>query len=160
MQAILKWLVITAIVLVVFLIVLLGLGYLLKENEQTTSQLKVKLAQETQRQQEKEARRQALFLVQPTSSLTPKLTVFEKSQQKVIADNLSCQTTKECFLMHTNSQALGCIVAVNATGAVILLKTVDEQSSPRSIVNPCQQEYSTATALSLTCQNNTCSFIR
>ena len=53
MRTLVKWLVITLLVLVLFLIVLLALGYLLKENEETTNQLKVKLNQETKLKQER-----------------------------------------------------------------------------------------------------------
>jgi uncharacterized membrane protein len=66
MRTLFKWLVITVIVVVVFLIALLALGYLLKENEKTTQQLKIKSTQDAQIQQVKEARRQSLFQVKPT----------------------------------------------------------------------------------------------
>ena len=39
MRALFRWLIIAVIVLVLFLAVLLGLGYLLKENEDVTHQL-------------------------------------------------------------------------------------------------------------------------
>jgi hypothetical protein len=138
--------------------VLLGLGYLLKENEATTNQLKIKLNQETRLAQEKEARKQALFRVKPINSATQKLTVFEKSQQNIIENNLSCKTEKDCLVLHTNSQALGCIVAVNATGVAILLKTANEQKISNEQTNGCQQAYSQESSLKLACQNNTCTF--
>lgn len=157
MRTLVKWLVITLLVLVLFLIVLLALGYLLKENEETTNQLKVKLNQETKLKQEKAARRQALFLVKPNKGLTQNLTPFEKSQQKIITDNLYCQTNKECFLVQTDSKALGCIVAVNSTGLAILLKTSNAQTPKAS---DCQREYLQETELTLSCQNNTCAFVQ
>lgn len=160
MRTLFKWLVITFFVLVLFLIVLLGLGYLLKENEETTNELKVKLNQETKLQQEKEARRQALFLVKPKRLLTQKLTPFEKSQQKIFTDNLYCQTNKECFLVQTDSKVLGCIVAVNSTGLAILLKTTNAQKVSKVTTNDCQQEYSQETELTLSCQSNTCALVR
>ena len=83
MRTLLKWLAITVIVLVLFLTVLLALGYLLKENEQVTSQLKIKSVQDAQRKQDKEARRKAIFNVKPTHLLTKTLTSFELSQQKI-----------------------------------------------------------------------------
>jgi hypothetical protein len=138
--------------------VLLGLGYLLKENEATTNQLKIKLNQETRLAQEKEARKQALFRVKPINSTTQKLTVFEKSQQNIIENNLSCKTEKDCLVLHTNSQALGCIVAVNATGVAILLKTANEEKISNEQTNGCQQAYSQESLFKLTCQNNTCTF--
>ncbi len=157
MRILFKWLLITAFALVLFLIVLLGLGYLLKENEETTNQLKVKLNQESKLQQEKEARRQALFLVKTKKHITQKLTSFEKSQQKIITNNLYCKTNQECFLVQTDSKVLGCIVAVNSTGLAILLKTSNAQKV--SDASNCQREYSRETELTLSCQNNTCAFV-
>jgi short subunit fatty acids transporter len=43
LSALFKWLVITAIVVVVFTLILLGLGYLLKENEKETRELKYRI---------------------------------------------------------------------------------------------------------------------
>jgi hypothetical protein len=160
MRTLLKWLVITIIVLMLFLIVLLGLGYLLKENEEVTNQLKIKLTQEAQLKQEKEARRKALFRIKPTHLLKQELTVFEQSQQRIITDNSSCETKKECFLVHTNSQALGCIAVVNSTGIAILLKTASELNEPKLPTNECRQTYSQETLLTLSCQSNTCLFTR
>jgi len=156
MRTLFKWLIITVIVLSFFLMVLLGLGYLLKENEEKTNQLKVTLNQEALLKQEKEARKQARFQVKPVDSLTQRLTVFEQSQQKIIANNSSCDTPKDCLVLHTNSQALGCIVAVNSTGIAILLKTASEQKAAKLQTNDCQQVYSQEKILPLVCQNNTC----
>ncbi|MFT6249948.1 MAG: hypothetical protein ACJAZQ_003175 [Cognaticolwellia sp.] len=160
MRTLFKWLVITVVVVVVFLIFLLALGYLLKENEKTTQQLKIKSTQDAQIQQVKEARKQALFQIKPTHALTPKLTLFEQSQQKIITDNSVCQSKKECFLVQTNSQALGCIVVVNATGIAILLKTASELNLHQVTTNDCQQAYSNEPILSSACQNYTCSIAR
>ncbi len=158
MRTLFKWLIITVIVLVFFFMALLGLGYLLKENEEKTNQLKITLNQEALLKQEKEARKQALFRGKPRDSLKKKLTAFEQSQQKIITNNSSCQNQKECFLVHTDSQALGCIVAVNSTGVAILLKTASEQKASKLQTNDCQQVYSQETVFPLFCQNNTCMF--
>jgi hypothetical protein len=160
MRALFRWLIIAVIVLVLFLAVLLGLGYLLKENEDVTHQLIIKSAQNAQLKQNKEARRQALFKIKPTPILTQKLTSFEQSQQKIITENISCESTKECFLVHTNSKTLGCIVAVNATGVVILLKTVSEEAFIKTSANDCQQDYLQESVLISSCKNNTCSYTR
>lgn len=160
MRTLFKWLLITAFALVLFLIVLLGLGYLLKENEETTNELKVKLNQEMKLKQEKEARRQALFLVKPKKLLAQQLTPFESSQQKIITDNLYCRINKECFLVQTDSKVLGCLVAVNSTGLAILLKTSNTQKVLKTKANDCQQEYLQETELTLSCQSNTCALVR
>ena len=148
-----KWLSITVIVLVGFLVMLLFLGYLLKENEAATTQLKAQLEQDAYQQQEKEQRRKDLFYPLPNT-----LNSFEKSQQKIITDNLSCQTDAQCFLMHSHSQALGCVVSVNTTGAAILLKITPQKESLQLSSDYCQQEYIKKQHLSAQCRNNRCSF--
>jgi len=148
-----KWLSITVIVLVAFLVILLFLGYLLKENEATTTKLKAQLEQEAYQQQETQQRRKNLFYPLPSA-----LNSFEKSQQKIIADNLSCQTDAQCFLVHTHSRALGCIVSVNATGAAILLKTSSNNESLILSNDYCRQEYAKKRNLSAQCRNNYCDF--
>jgi hypothetical protein len=145
-------------VLVFFLIVLLGLGYLLKENEQATNQLQIKLNEEAVLKQAKEARKKALFRVKPPSDLPKKLTAFDKSRQKIIVNNTSCETPKDCLLLQTNSQALGCLVAVNTTGVAILLKTANDEGLLQSQNEACQQAYTRQNEIILSCQNNTCTF--
>lgn len=148
-----KWLTITLIVLAAFLIVLLFLGYLLKENEQKTTKLKKQLEHDAYQRQEKENRKS-----NPFSHLPASLNSLEKSQQKIIGDNLSCQTDKQCFLVHTHSQALGCIVAVNTKGAAILLKISSDNESQQSSSEYCRLEYEKQHALSAKCRNSLCSF--
>jgi len=147
----LKWLTITAIVLVGFLVVLLLLGYLLKENEVTVTKLKAQLDQEAYQRQAKENRKNTF-----TSFSQITLSASEKSQQKIIANNLYCQSAKQYFLVHTDSQTLGCIVAVNTNGAVILLKVASENEN-QSSRNRCQQEYEKAHDISAQCRNKRCS---
>ena len=146
-----KWFIITAVVLIGFLVALLFLGYLLKENEVKTTKLKTQLDQEAYQRQAKANRKKNFYSV---SQVT--LSASEKSQQKIIANNLDCQLDKQCFLVHTESQSLGCIVAVNTNGAVILLKIASESKNKPSS-NNCQQEYENAHDLSVQCRNNLCS---
>jgi len=152
-QTAFKWLAITIIALAVFLLVLLFLGYLLKENEIKTTKLKVQLEQEAYQKQEKENRRKSMFSHVPVS-----LSPLEKSQQETITSNLSCQTDKQCFLLHTHSKAIGCVVAVNTTGAAILLKVFSENENQRLSNNDCQQEYTKQRELFAQCINSQCSF--
>ena len=152
-RIVLKWLSISIIAVVCLLTVLLFLGYLLKENEITTTKLKVQLDLEAYQKQEKENRRKNMFSQIPTS-----LSPLEKSQQKTISSNLSCQTDKQCFLLHTHSKAIGCVVAVNTTGAAILLKVFSENENQRLLNNYCQQEYIKQRTLLAQCINNQCSF--
>lgn len=148
-----KWFTITVIAIVVFLIVLLFLGYLLKENEVKTTQLKTQLEQERHQQQAKEQRQNS-----PFSHLPSTLTTLEKSQQQIIADNLSCQTDQQCFLVQTQSQALGCFVVVNTTGAAILLKIASQNENSQAASEYCQLEHTKQPSLVAQCRNNACSF--
>ena len=147
-----KWLSITVIVLVGFLVVLLFLGYLLKENEIKTTKLKAQLDQEAYQRQAKENRKNTL----PSFSQIT-LSASEKSQQSIIANNLDCQSDKQCFLVHTHSLALGCIVAVNANGAAILLK-ISSMNENKPLASNCKQEYENTHEIIAQCQNSLCSF--
>lgn len=144
-----KWFVIIVIVLVGFLTFLLFLGYLLKENEVKTTKLKAELEQEAYQQQEQ---RNNTALHSPAS-----LNAFEKSQQKIIKNNLHCQSKSQCFVVHTNSKAIGCMVAVNTTGAAILLKIAAENTH-HSSDNDCKKEYKYTQKISVQCESNICVF--
>ena len=146
-----KWLTITVIVLTGFLAVLLFLGYLLKENEAVTTKLKAQLEQEAQQASDKKHRRAAIKKAE-------ELTSSEKSQQKIIFDNQSCDTDKQCFLIQTDNQRLGCIVAVNTKGAAILLKVSSPKSINQASKEQCQQSYLQTMHSSAQCVDNTCTF--
>jgi len=147
-----KWLSITVIVLVGFLVILLFLGYLLKENEVKITKLKAQLEQEAFQRQEKDNRKDAFF-----TSSQANLSAAEKSQQKIIANNLDCQSDRQCFVVHTHSQAIGCIVAVNIEGTAILLKVSSENENKSSSGRGCQKEYQKLHEISAQCKNNLCS---
>jgi hypothetical protein len=148
-STVVKWLTIIGIVLIGFLVMLLFLGYLLKENEVKTIQLKAKLANEAMLEQAQETTKNSAVYSQIT------LSAFEKSQQKIIENNLDCQSDKQCFLVQTDSENVGCIVAVNTTGAVILLK-VTSTKKHQSSKNFCLETYQQAPELSAKCSNNLC----
>ncbi|OUR63561.1 hypothetical protein A9Q74_00305 [Colwellia sp. 39_35_sub15_T18] len=148
-----KWLTITVMVLGAFLVVLLFLGYLLKENEAATTKLKAQLEQEVRQQQAKEADKNKRL-----ARLKTPLTTAEQSQQTIIMDNQGCETDKQCFLVHTHSQNVGCIVSVNTKGAAILLKVAGQNKDSQLTSNSCQQEYTQQQSLLAQCQQNRCSF--
>ena len=150
-RAIIKWFCITLVVLLIGAIVLLFLGYLLKENETTTTNLKERLEQEAYQQQEK-ANRQLAQTVNKTSTLS----AFEKSQQQIIFDHLDCQSDKQCFLVHTNSESIGCLAAVNTLGTTILLKIAPTNENKTLSSNRCEQEYAKQDKLFAQCQDNRC----
>ena len=153
-RVVVKWLLIVTTVLVGFLVVLLLLGYLLKVNEVATTQLKAKLEQEAYQQQERNNRRKDLLV-----PVLNTLSAFEKSQQKVIVENHSCQTDKQCFLVHTHSQAIGCMVAVNTLGATILLKVASANKNTLLSSSYCDLEYKKKSELIAQCRNEHCTLL-
>lgn len=152
-HVVVKWFTITAVALCALLLVLLFLGYLLKENEAVTTKLKAQLDHDAYLKQEKE-NAQSL----PFANIPKLLTSLEKSQQNIVAEHRSCQTDNQCFVVHTHNQTIGCIVVVNKLGAVILLKTVSQNKGTEPSANLCGSEYSKKTELLAQCRNNLCMF--
>lgn len=148
-----KWLTITVIVLGAFLMVLLFLGYLLKENEEITTKLKLELEQEASEQQAKNERKN-----NPFERLSVPLTPTEKSQQSVITGNQYCERDNQCFVVHTESKALGCVVAINTTGAAILLKISAQNNRNVISSNRCLDEYARHQEVAAQCRENRCSY--
>jgi len=141
-----KWLGIAVIVLTCILSVLLGLGYLLKENKVNTTILKQQLEQQAYQQQvdhQKKLNRQRL----PTNQV---LTPIEQSLQKTISANLSCKSNQQCVLFDTGSKALGCTLAVNTKGAAILIKVL---SNAKLSSNTCP---ASELSLTTTCKDQLC----
>jgi len=151
-----KWLVITLLAIVVFITLLLGLGYLLKEHEVATTQLKQQLDQERAQQKLREKRKRAKFIPAIESSLhkiAPNVAVktSNSAKQKILIENLTCASTKQCVLVDIEFADLTCTFAINTIGASLLVKTGDDVSS----VGKCPS-YSESSELS--CQLNICTY--
>ncbi len=154
-----KWLVIILVVVVTFITVLLGLGYLLKEHEVATIQLKHQLDQERLQQQQKEKRRKEKFknnietslitIVSNSDSLSNTPLISRK--KKILIDNLTCSSKKQCVLVNIQFADLSCDFAINTIGASLLAKA----SEDASVVGKCP-EYPKSSQLS--CQSNLCTF--
>jgi len=136
----LKWLTSLLVVVLGFAVVLLALGYLLKENEAQTTALKQELdqqrARELKEQAKKERSREDVFVLEPyEAEKTPLEAVVyspkvksDKSQPilasmtRVIREHSSCQSDKQCLLFNLDPKGTGCWLAVNTRGAAILAK--------------------------------------
>ena len=153
----LKWLTITLIAVLVFLILLLGLGYLLKEHKVATTQLKYQLDRERAEQTVKEAK-------QPLNSIieTSLVEVVEKTtknsrkisrsiKQNILIKNLTCASSKQCVLVEIEFKDLNCTFAINTIGASLLAKSVDVSST----VGTCPSYPKNS---QLSCQNNLCTY--
>jgi hypothetical protein len=157
----LKWLTITVIAVVVFVTLLLGLGYLLKEHEVATTHLKHQLDQERARKTERDNRKgnkQTLNSIIETSliEVVENTTKYPRKAQlslkkKVLIKNLTCASKKQCVLVDIEFADFKCAFAINTIGASILAKTGADLSS----VGKCPH-YPKKSQLS--CLNNLCTY--
>lgn len=151
-----RWLTILIIVLTGFLILLLSLGYLLKENEKTASQLKQKLAQERLQRQVKESPARQLKIelrTAPGQEARPPerkpLSSQVQMQQDIIIENLTCHTDQQCVLVASELAGEQCWLAVNTIGAALLKKV-----APSALAN--KDCYQSNTGKVAVCANNLC----
>lgn len=149
-----KWLVITLIALTTFMVILLGLGYLLSENEKSTTLLKNQLAQEAQLAQEKTRQRNNLNdypKAVNTDAAAQKLSDAEiiKTFENTLIKNLTCVTVAQCQVVTIKFKNIDCQLVSNVIGVSQLKKiatqTITMDTCP--IVNPQGQ---------LACQQNIC----
>jgi len=137
-----KWLGIALIVLISLALVLLGLGYVLKENKAEITTLKYKLDQQSHQRKIEQQK----ILNRKTRPLSQSLSSVEQSLQQVISANLICQTNKQCVVFETGSKALGCNVAVNTTGAIILIKVASHFKNNLSVQGCTDRDLPQSTA--------------
>ncbi|WP_448211775.1 hypothetical protein [Colwellia sp. MEBiC06753] len=156
LNTLVKWLIIAIIVITVLSVILLGLGYLLAENERKT---KAYHANSQQKQLTASSEPQAL--VKPTS-LAPEDTkqlsnetmithssVQAKKIKRIILENLVCSDVSQCVATNIGVKALGCVVATNKIGASLLAKQVLPTASAECVTGELQPV--------LVCQQNICS---
>lgn len=157
LKALVKWLLISLLVISALAAILLGLGYLLNENEKNTKALVAQI------EQEKQANKQTLPKPVVSQSPTHLKTEAHNKQletalaqlnkiervKSLIVDNLVCKDVSQCKFVDTGQVDLGCVIAVNSIGKSLLLK---EQFGQRMI--ECEERISD---LSLTCHHNICS---
>lgn len=171
MKRLAKWLLIIIAVLIAFITMLLGLGYLLNENEKSATILKTQLEQEYHAEQLKQARREkqkntkeAPIEIMITDEIKTSITsalnqepnkkldtqVIEKFQQTVI-NNLTCITTQQCQVVQVKFNKISCPIAINSIGASQLKKiptaTIDMPT--------CSTVKEQAV---ISCQQNICTF--
>jgi len=155
----LKWFTITLIAVVIFVSVLLGLGYLLKEHEISTTHLKQQLDQERAAKKVKNQIKQQKLntiietsrteIVENTTEL-PRRTA-RLSKRKILIENLTCTSRKQCVLVDIEFTNLQCTFAINTIGASLFAKTTNDLSS----VGKCPSYPKNS---QLSCQSNLCTF--
>lgn len=155
----LKWLTITLIAVVIFITILLGLGYLLKEHEIKTSHLKQKLDQERAAQKAKDNRKKQKIngiietsLIEVVENSTGHTSKTSSSiKQKILVKNLTCSSKKQCVIVDIEFADLQCSFAINTIGASLLAKAGEDLS----LVGKCPSYPKNS---QLSCLNNLCSF--
>lgn len=146
-----KWLTVMGIVCLGFVIVLLSLGYLLKENEVATTALKQKLDQQKQlNSSDKNTSKAVLILVDKQQEQENKLNYFKS----IIIKNLTCSTSQQCVLVNTKEPDLNCIVAVNTIGASLVKKTLKKEKGKG--INNSNVCASFSQNLNSVCKQNIC----
>ncbi len=159
----LKWLVITLIAVVGFMAILLGLGYLLNENEKATTVLKAQLEQQAlaeKRRQQRVRERTSMADYsqrgeqsnkQVSKIVQPNIEVMAQFEQTVI-DNLTCVSSSQCHAITVSFKNSNCTLAINAIGASLMRK-INTQSSR---INACPAAIENADA---SCQQNVCTLV-
>ena len=162
MKSLAKWLLIIFVVLTAFMVILLGLGYLLKENEKSTTALKAQLEQELHAENLKQERREQKALLQYTSvakvsQQSASHSSSEKANQQVIKqfqqtviNNLTCVTTQQCQVVNVKFNNISCPVAINSIGASQLKKLPTATIDMPACSSVGEQQ------VNLSCQQNIC----
>ncbi|WDE12447.1 hypothetical protein [Thalassomonas haliotis] len=154
----LKWLTSLLVVIFGFMVILLALGYLLKENEAQTTALKQELDQQRALKQKalkqkasKASGDRAVFVLEPyeagdnkaetgtgraAEDKANKNAPLLASMARVAREHSSCQSDKQCLLFNLDPEGPGCWLAVNSQGAAILAKISDLQPVKAGINMP------------------------
>jgi hypothetical protein len=156
---------ITVLVLAGFMAILLGLGYLLNENEKSTTVLKAQLEQVSQAESTRRERvRQRktvsddtqqpgkIYKPKSTSNFAENMGVIRQFEQ-IVVSNLTCISLQQCQVIKVSFKNTDCSIAINNIGAS-LLKKLKTESKP---IASCSK---TSPQAQLSCQQNICTFER
>ncbi len=142
-----KWLMISLLVLVSFTGILLGLGYLLNENEKRVTKLKQELEQQAENTAPTE--QADIIVVERANSSSHLDTVKPSVNRRIIGNNLTCVADEQCLVVEAEFSDMSCTVAVNVIGAAKLAKAKKDLSEVGQCLN-----YSTE--LAAVCEKNLC----
>ncbi len=123
-----KWFIITCGVLAGFFVIVLGLGYLLKTNEDAHQEYITNQVAQTSQQAEpidstsddQAAPEAVLIFVDNTPAST--------AQQDILLNNLTCVTHSQCKVQQVPFSRGICTVAINTVGAALLKRYQGEKS--------------------------------
>ena len=125
-----KWIAFTLIALLSFMVILLGLGYLLSENEKSTTRLKNQLEQQAQLKKQRQEQSNALdnytkIITTDTDSETSSQKVDAitlKTFEKTLGNNLTCISVAQCKVVTVKFKNSVCQLASNVIGESQLKK--------------------------------------
>jgi len=112
----LKWLTIVAIVLSGFMLIILSLGYLLKQNEEKTTALVNQLAQEKHERQAKQQNVNEPRAIIRYHDASAKASAELAKVTDILSANLTCVENSQCQRVNLNFRDGECPVAVNMIG--------------------------------------------
>ena len=146
----LKWITIVGIVLAGFMVIILSLGYLLKQNEEKTTALVNQLEQEKREQQAKQQNINEPRAVIRYHDASAKAKAMLAQVTGIISGNLTCVESKQCQRVDLTFRDGECSVAVNMIGK----KQLVTSSLNFDLNKQCSNTKPNATAVCLaaTCQ--------
>lgn len=150
-----KWVTIMGIVCLGFVVVLLSLGYFLKENEAAVTVLKNKLDQQKLAQQKLNTANNNTPSAHLTFTDTAKDNIEKLTRYtNIVVKNITCTDAKQCVLINTKEPELNCVVSVNTIGASLLMKELrQEYKGNTRIKNKCDLPQQHLTNI---CEQNMC----
>ncbi|MEW6990330.1 hypothetical protein AADZ91_06510 [Colwelliaceae bacterium 6441] len=143
-----KWSVVTGIVLLAFTLIILGFGFLLHDNEKKHIAYNQQLKQD-KNQQTKKINAVVVEAI-PSISIQPQSTLKNSVNLGIIANNLTCVSDEQCVMVNAQFADLSCDLAVNVIGAAQLKKAKKDNT----LIKSCKKYPHNA---SVTCLENLCS---
>lgn len=147
-----KWFVITFIVLFVFFIIILLLGYMLQENKKESIALKTELDHARVTQQSKKNKNTKLTILnneQEQESAKKRLAKVKA----IITKGLTCVENDQCKAVALNFSNKSCTIAVNS----IAFSQLNKERLTFDTTSNCKNHSQNST---LSCKLNTCQFIQ
>lgn len=138
---------ISLLVLVSFTAILLGLGYLLNENEKRVTVLKQELEQEGSNTAP--IKQPEVIVVERASNSSQLNTAKQSINKRIIGNNLTCVADEQCLVVEAEFSDKSCTVALNVIGAAKLVKAEKDMTD----VGRCLSQ---SGELSAVCENNLC----
>jgi len=133
-----------------FVVVLLSLGYLLKENEAAVTVLKDKLDRQKLNKAKNHTPSAHLTFIDTAKDNIDKLTRYKN----IVVKNIICTDVKQCVFINTKEPELNCVVSVNTIGASLLMKELREDHKDKTrIKNICDLPQQHLTNI---CEQNMC----